>query len=105
MKNIKINTLLIWSCTINSSKYLKNTKMKYCIDDSYNFCEKVVEILNLGDFKYSKKTWHTKVNVSSTQRKELYDLCVENNRLRNIQDNPKTNWSFGVLELYFNIYF
>ena len=87
---------------------------------SDDFLRQVVNILNLpNNFRYSLDTMHTTVNVTSLQKSELKRLCDKNRdmiithngirdnepiRLAKVSDIYFSNWSYGVLKNYFDIY-
>jgi hypothetical protein len=79
------------------------------------FLEKVISVLNLGDFRFTREKWNTELDVNNKQILELEQLCNENKNKRekyNQENNPdnilnigmmNVNWSYETILLYFNI--
>ena len=76
---------------------------------SDDFLKEVVSVLGLGDFRFTKETMNTKVEVELKQKLKLKQLCEENkderiryNEFYGPNKRMNINWSFSVLNGYFN---
>jgi len=78
---------------------------------SDNFLKEVVSVLELGDFRFTKETMNTNVDISDDIKRKLKQLCNENKderiRYNEFYGPNKTmniNWSYDVMTKYFNLY-
>jgi hypothetical protein len=78
---------------------------------SDNFLEDVVSILELGNFRFTRETRNTKIDVSSEVKVKLKQLCQQNrnerikyNELHGPNITMHTEWPYNVMSGYFNLY-
>ena len=75
-----------------------------------DFLKEVVSTLKLGDFRFTKETMNTKVDISDEVKQKLKRLCVENknervrfNELYGPSKTKNVDWGYDVIAKYFNL--
>ena len=74
------------------------------------FLDKIVSVLEIGNFRFTKETMNTKITIDDVVKRKVEQMCNENkeDRIRYNKSyapnkNMNINWSYDVMKNYFNL--